>query len=116
LMSITVRSQREVNTLAGTLFGRKELRIVRLNDFLIEAIPEGDILLIDNDDRPGVIGNLGMALGGKNINVATMELGRDRKGGRAIALIHLDNPLPAGALDEIVKMPHLIAVREIHLE
>jgi D-3-phosphoglycerate dehydrogenase len=116
LMSITVRSQGEVNTIAGTLFGRKELRIVRLNDFLIEAIPEGDILLIDNDDRPGVIGNLGMVLGSKNINIATMELGRDRKGGKAIALIHLDNPLPAGALDEILKMPHIIAVREIHLE
>ncbi len=116
LMSITARSHREVNTIAGTLFGRKELRIVRLNDFLIEAIPEGDILLIDNDDRPGVIGNLGMALGGKNMNIATMELGRDRKGGRAIALIHLDNPLPAGALDEILKMPNIIAAREIHLE
>jgi D-3-phosphoglycerate dehydrogenase len=116
LMSITARSQWEVNTIAGTLFGRKELRIVRLNDFLIEAIPEGDILLIDNDDRPGVIGNLGMALGGKDINIATMELGRDRKGGKAISLIHLDNPLPAGALDEILKMPNIIAAREIHLE
>ncbi len=116
LMSITVRSQREVNSIAGTLFGRKKLRIVRLNDFLIEAIPEGDILLIDNDDRPGVIGNLGMVLGSKNINIATMELGRDRKGGKAISLIHLDHPLPAGALDEILSMPHIIAVREIHLE
>jgi D-3-phosphoglycerate dehydrogenase len=116
LMSITVRSQQEVNTIAGTLFGRKELRIVRLNDFLIEAIPEGDILLIDNDDRPGVIGNLGRTLGGKDINIATMELGRDRKGGKAIALVHLDNPLPAGTLDEILRMPQIIAVREIHLE
>jgi D-3-phosphoglycerate dehydrogenase len=83
---------------------------------LIEAIPEGDILLIDNYDRPGVIGNLGRILGGKDINIATMELGRDRKGGRAIALVHLDNPLPAGALDEILRMPDIIAVREIHLE
>jgi D-3-phosphoglycerate dehydrogenase len=57
-----------------------------------------------------------MALGGKDINIATMELGRDRKGGKAISLIHLDNPLPAGALDEILKMPNIIAAREIHLE
>jgi D-3-phosphoglycerate dehydrogenase len=116
LISIVARSKMETNTVAGTLFGRKELRIVRLNDFLIEAIPEGDILLIDNEDRPGVIGNLGMALGGRNINIATMELGRDRKGGKAIALIHIDSPLPPGALAEILKLPNIISVRHIHLE
>jgi D-3-phosphoglycerate dehydrogenase len=116
LVSITVRSEHEVNSIAGTLFGRKELRIVRLNDFLIEAIPEGDILFIENYDCPGVVGSLGTALGGKNVNIATMELGRDRKGGKAISLIHLDNPLPPGALGDILRIPHIIAVREIHLE
>ncbi len=116
LISITARSKMETNTAAGTLFGRKELRIVRLNDFLIEAIPEGDILLVDNYDRPGVIGNLGMVLGGKNINIATMELGRDRRGGKAIALIHIDSPLPRGALAEVLALPDIISVRHIHLE
>lgn len=116
LVSITVRSQHEVNSIAGALFGRKELRIVRLNEFLIEAIPEGDILFVENYDCPGVVGSLGTALGGKNINIATMELGRDRKGGKAISLIHLDNPLPTGALGDILRIPHIIAVREIHLE
>jgi D-3-phosphoglycerate dehydrogenase len=116
LVSITVRSQHEVNSIAGALFGRKELRIVRLNEFLIEAIPEGDILFVENYDCPGVVGSLGTALGGKNINIATMEPGRDRKGGKAISLIHLDNPLPTGALGDILRIPHIIAVREIHLE
>jgi D-3-phosphoglycerate dehydrogenase len=116
LISIAARSKMETNMVAGTLFGRRELRIVRLNDFLIEAIPEGDILLIDNYDRPGVIGNLGMALGGRNINIATMELGRDRKGGKAIALVHLDSPLPPGTLAEILNLPNIISVRHIHLE
>lgn len=116
LLSIVARSKMETNRVEGTLFGRRELRIVRLNDFLIEAIPEGDILLIDNDDRPGVIGNLGMALGSKGINIATMELGRDRRGGKAIALIHLDSPLPPGALAEILNLPNIISVRHIHLK
>ncbi|MEW6375611.1 MAG: phosphoglycerate dehydrogenase [Thermodesulfobacteriota bacterium] len=115
LIAITVRSKMEQNYIAGTLFGMKELRIVKLNDFFIEAIPEGHILLINNYDRPGVIGNIGTALGSRNINIATMQFGRDRMGGIAISLLHLDAPLPAGVLGEILRLPNIISVRQIQL-
>ncbi len=115
LISITARSKMEQNTISGTLFGRKELRIVRLNDFLIEAIPDGFILLVKNYDKPGVIGNLGTTLGSRNINIATMQFGRDRMGGMAISLLHLDAPLPPGMLGEILRLPNIISVREIIL-
>jgi D-3-phosphoglycerate dehydrogenase len=115
LIALTVRSKMEQNYIAGTLFGRKELRIVRLNDFLIEALPEGYILLINNYDRPGVIGNIGMALGTRDINIATMQFGRDRMGGMAISLLHLDSPLPTGMLGEILRLPNIISVRQIKL-
>jgi D-3-phosphoglycerate dehydrogenase len=115
LIGITARSKMEQNYIAGTLFGRKELRIVRLNDFLIEAIPEGYILLINNYDKPGVIGNIGTALGSRDINIATMQFGRDRMGGNAISLLHLDAPLPPGMLGEILRLPNIISVRQIAL-
>jgi D-3-phosphoglycerate dehydrogenase len=115
LIAITVRSKMEKNYIAGTLFGRKELRIVRLDDFIIEAIPEGHILLVKNYDRPGVIGNIGTTLGSRNINIAMMQFGRDRLGGNAISLLHLDAPLPPGILGEILRMPNIISVREINL-
>jgi D-3-phosphoglycerate dehydrogenase len=115
LIAITTRSKMEENYIAGALFGRKELRIVRLNDFLIEAIPEGHILLVNNDDRPGVIGNIGTALGSRNINIATMQFGRDQMGGNAISLLHLDVPLPPGMLGEILRLPNIISVRRIEL-
>jgi D-3-phosphoglycerate dehydrogenase len=115
LLAITVRSKMEQNTIAGTLFGRKELRIVKLNDFLIEAIPDGYILLVNNYDKPGVIGNLGGTLGSRNINIATMQFGRDRMGGNAISLLHLDAPLPPGVLGEILRLPNIISVRQIVL-
>lgn len=115
LIAITARSKMEQNTIAGTLFGRKELRIVRLNDFLIEAIPDGYILLVNNYDKPGVIGNLGTTLGGRDINIATMQFGRDRMGGMAISLLHLDAPLPPGMLGEILRLPNIISVRQIVL-
>jgi D-3-phosphoglycerate dehydrogenase len=115
LIAIITRSKMEQNYIAGALFGRKELRIVKLNDFLIEAIPEGHILLVNNYDRPGVIGNIGMALGSRNINIATMQFGRDQMGGKAISLLHLDTPLPPGMLGEILRLPNIISVRQIEL-
>jgi D-3-phosphoglycerate dehydrogenase len=115
LITITVRSKMEQNYVAGTLFGKEELRIVKLNDFFIEAIPEGYILFINNYDRPGVIGNIGAALGSRNINIAMMQLGRDQMGGNAISLLHLDEPLPPGVLGEILRLPHIISVRQIQL-
>ncbi|MGQ9637375.1 MAG: phosphoglycerate dehydrogenase [Thermodesulfobacteriota bacterium] len=115
LIGLTVRSKMEENFIAGTLFGRRELRIVKLNNFFIEAIPEGVILLVQNYDKPGVIGNLGTILGNRNINIATMELGRDRIGGIAISLIHIDSPLPPGMVGEILRLPNIISVRQIQL-
>jgi len=115
LIALTTQSKMEQNYIAGTLFGRKELRIVKLNDFFIEAIPEGYILLVSNYDRPGVIGNIGTALGSRNINIATMQFGRDRMGGNAISLLHLDSPLPPGMLGEILRLPNIISVRQIKL-
>lgn len=115
LIALTARSKMEQNYIAGTLFGRKELRMVKLNDFFIEAIPEGYILLVNNYDRPGVIGNIGAALGSRNINIATMQFGRDRMGGHAISLLHLDVPLPPGMVGEILRLPNVISVRQIQL-
>jgi D-3-phosphoglycerate dehydrogenase len=115
LIALTARSRMEQNYIAGTLFGKRELRIVKLNDFFIEALPEGYILLVNNYDKPGVIGNIGMALGTRNINIATMQFGRDRLGGNAISLLHLDAPLPPGMLGEILRLPNIISVRQIQL-
>lgn len=115
LIALTARSKMEQNYIAGTLFGRRELRIVKLNDFFIEALPEGYILLVNNYDKPGVIGNLGNALGSRSINIATMQFGRDRMGGNAISLLHLDAPLPPGTLGEILRLPNIISVRQIQL-
>jgi D-3-phosphoglycerate dehydrogenase len=115
LIALTARSKMEQNYIAGALFGRRELRIVKLNDFFIEALPEGYVLLVNNYDKPGVIGNLGNALGSRNINIATMQFGRDRMGGNAISLLHLDAPLPPGMLGEILRLPNIISVRQIQL-
>ena len=68
----------------GAIFGAKHPRIVRVNDFYLEAVPEGYILILQNKDVPGVIGMIGTILGNNGINIARMELGRSDKGGNAI--------------------------------
>jgi D-3-phosphoglycerate dehydrogenase len=115
LIAITTRSKMEENHIVGALFGRKELRIVKLNGFFIEAIPEGHILVISNYDKPGVIGNIGETLGKRNINIATMQLGRNRLGGNAISLLHVDTPLTPGLLEEILKLPNIVSIRQVEL-
>ena len=82
MVTITAMGGEERNVVAGALFGTKDFRIVQINDFLIEAVPRGNMLLIHNYDRPGVIGNIGTALGNRNINIATMQFSRERMGGQ----------------------------------
>jgi len=77
--------------------------------------PGRHILMMHNYDKPGVIGNIGETLGKRNINIATMQLGRNRLGGNAIALLHVDTPLSPEVLEEVLRLPNIISVRQIEL-
>ena len=115
LIVIRVKGEKQENSIWGTLFGKKEPRIVRYNDFIIEAIPKGEILLVENYDRPGVIGNIGSTLGKQGINIATMQFGRDRMGGQAISLLHLDAPVNSEIMKALLALPNIISVKSIRL-
>ncbi len=65
---------------------------MRINDFFLDADPEGYILMLNNRDVPGVVGSVGMLLAEAKINIARLELGRERIGGMAVSLIHVDEP------------------------
>jgi len=101
LIVTTLSSASGPRTLAGTLFGRRDLRLVRLDEFRFEAVPAGQMLFCSNDDRPGMVGILGTQLGAAGINIATLSLGRDHTGGKAIAIFNLDNPVEPALLDTI---------------
>jgi D-3-phosphoglycerate dehydrogenase len=100
---------------AGALFGTKDFRIVQINDFRIEAVPDGNMLLIQNYDKPGVIGNIGTTLGNRNINIATMQFSRDRSGGVAISLLHLDSVVSKEVVEDLSQLPNIISVKSIEL-
>ena len=116
LNSITVRVKRhgETTTVAGAVFGKKTLRIVRINKFYMEAVPEGTILILNNRDVPGVVGAVGTLLGQHGINIAGIELGRDESG-RAISFFHVDEPVPQPVLGELRGLPAITSAQLVSL-
>ncbi len=117
LNSVTVRVQRATGEtlVEGAVFGNKAVRLVRINDFYLEAVPEGYILMLHNRDVPGVVGTVGTLLGRRNINIAGLELGRERIGGMAISLIHVDEPVPPEVLTELRTLSPIVSAQLIRL-
>ena len=115
LIVTTLAAPSGSRTLAGTLFGKRDLRMVRLDDFRFEALPGGEMLLCSNDDRPGMVGILGTVLGEAGINIATLSLGRDHTGGKAIAIFNLDSPVDAGLLERIRSLHGILWAESVRL-
>jgi D-3-phosphoglycerate dehydrogenase / 2-oxoglutarate reductase len=115
--SITVRAKNgdEDLEIEGAIFGAKHPRIVRVNSFYLEAVPEGYILILQNKDVPGVVGAVGTILGKHGINIAGMELGRSAKGGNAISFTHIDEVVSKKALDELVALPQIVSAELVKL-
>lgn len=104
LLLIRVRTTGGENVLAGTVFGKKEPRLVRLNNFRLEALPEGPMLFVINKDEPGVIGLLGTTLGSAGVNISQMTVGRQRESGRNVILLSTDSLVSKELLQEVRKL------------
>lgn len=79
-------------SIGGTFFGaRNEPRIVRVNGNPVEVTPSGVVLMLENRDRPGIVGHIGTFLGTEGVNIASMSLSRNEQGGRALTLLNLDS-------------------------
>ena len=99
----------------GTLFTRTDPRIVRINDFYVEAIPSGVMLIVRNQDSPGMIGRVGTVLGQAGVNIGYMTFGRKAQGGEALLVINVDQPVAKETLDEIRKLPRVLDVKGVKL-
>jgi D-3-phosphoglycerate dehydrogenase len=107
LIRLAVETERGARTVAGTLFHEQRPRVVEVNGIETEAQLGPHMLYVRNEDKPGMIGALGKALGDAGVNIATFHLGRARPGGEAIALIEVDQPLPEDLLMAICALPHI---------
>ncbi|MEN9653482.1 MAG: D-3-phosphoglycerate dehydrogenase [Verrucomicrobiota bacterium] len=100
-------------SVAGTVIGKAQSpRIVSINGRTLEFIPEGQLLLIENQDQPGIIGALGSLLAKERVNIANMALSRTG-GANALAVYQLDTAPGAAALAEILRNPAIVSAKLI---
>lgn len=102
-------------TVGGVVFDDRYIRISLLNDFYFEIEPTGEILLIENNDRPGVIGDVGHFLASRGVNIDSFALSRNRKGGRAMALVRVDSPLGKDTVEAMAKINNVTTVNAVTL-
>ncbi len=115
MIALRIKSKDRESYIAGTLFSKKDPRVILIDSFKVEIVPDDVLLLIYNNDKPGVIGNIGNTLGKHNINIARMHFGRQSAGGMAISVVSVDTAPPAEVIEEIKKLPNILSVRQICL-
>lgn len=115
LISVQIKTNKQVRRVAGTLSSNRQPRIVKIDDFYVEASPFGYMIVAENWDRPGIIGNLGTLLGSYGVNIAAMTFGREKPTGKAISVLNVDSPISDEALKKIKKIENILSVKVIKL-
>jgi len=113
LIKLTVETEKQTRSIAGTLFAGAHPRIVEIKDIPIDAELGPNMLFITNRDKPGFIGSLGTIMGDARINIATFHLGRAKAGGDAIALIEVDGTPGEAVMNDICKIEQVVQVKAL---
>ncbi|MFA7586394.1 MAG: phosphoglycerate dehydrogenase [Novosphingobium sp.] len=113
LVRVTVTTSQGERSVAGTLFGNSQPRLVEIFGISIEADLEGHMLYIVNEDAPGFIGRVGTLLGETGINIGTFHLGRRFAGGEAVLLLSLDSAIPQDVLEKARSLPGVKLVKAL---
>ncbi|MEA2972605.1 MAG: D-3-phosphoglycerate dehydrogenase / 2-oxoglutarate reductase [Actinomycetota bacterium] len=104
----------DTHGLAGTLFGlRSEARLVMVDDHAVDIPPSTNMVVVRNDDRPGMIGLVGVTVGRAGINISDMDVGVAPSGEAALMVLSTDRPLPAEVLDDLRAQPGILEVHAV---
>ncbi|NTW61059.1 MAG: ACT domain-containing protein, partial [Nitrospirae bacterium] len=115
LLTIRVKAGARDLSVSGTLNSKKEPRIIQVDNFPMETVPEGDMLVLMNNDKPGVIGGIGTLMGQNGINISRMQFGRETQGGRAMSVVSVDSSIPDKVLDAVRKLPNVLSVKQVRI-
>ncbi len=110
---LTVRTERQERSVAGTVFADGRPRIIQIKGIDMEGGFDPHMLYITNRDKPGFIGRLGTLLGGQNVNIATFNLGRMAAGEDAIALIAVDGPIGDTVLAGVAALEGVVQAKRL---
>jgi len=115
LVKLRVKTLDGENIVSGTIYGKRMPRIVRINDFYLEAIPEGHNLLIQNQDSPGVIGRIAITLGREEININRMQVGQEKDKKQNVILLSTSTAVEDKILEELKGLEHVFSAKRIEL-
>jgi len=115
LIQLEIKTDKETKTVCGTLSGNKQPRIVKIDESYVELSPAGEMVFVQNWDKPGLVGSLGTLLGKLNINIAAMTFGRDMPDGKAINVLNVDSVITPDILEKIRKLENILIAKVIRL-
>ena len=115
LISVEVQTNKGKSLVSGTLFTRNKPRIIRINEFYIDTIPEGNVLITRNIDSPGLVGRIGTILGDNNINIAAMNFGRRGPGEESMVVMNVDVEISNEVLEQIRQCKNVLDAKVVNL-
>lgn len=115
LITAEIVTATSTHRVAGTLLNGLGARIVKVDDYVVDIVPEGHLLFIKHKDQPGAIGRVGTLLAQKNINIATMQVGRSTVGGDAIMMLTIDNQVEQAEFEDLTELADIYKVKAINL-
>jgi D-3-phosphoglycerate dehydrogenase len=114
-ISISIGGDDKKRKVDGSLFATLGERIVGIDGFSVDAIPSGYLIIASNIDQPGIIGQVGTVLGKNNVNIAGMEVGRNKQGEKAVMVLNIDGPVSDKVLKELEKVKGIHSAKLVSL-
>ena len=115
LITFEMKTESETHRVSGTVFNDRLPRIVNIDGFALEVVPRGHMIYFTNNDRPGVIGKIGTILGQCDVNIAGMQLGREQEGGRALALLLVDEPVRREVIEKVLSIDNILTAKAVQV-
>ena len=116
LITVKVMTTETTNTVSGTIFGKNEHRIVKINNFRLELIPTGHISLVYNHDKPGAIGSFATLLGKNNINIDQMQVGQEETGRTNIIFLKTNVSIPENVIEQLLGLELIKTVTPLEFD
>ncbi len=116
LVTIKVVTAEMTSTVSGTIFGKNQTRVVKINNFRLELIPQGHLALVYNLDKPGAIGSFAKLLGDNNINIDQMQVGQEETGKMNIIFLKTNVSISEKVVEKLLELPLIISVTPLEFD
>lgn len=115
VMEVRIHSKNKVFTMAGTVFQDQEVHIIEIDGYQFDLVPSKHMIIARNQDKPGMIGQIGTLLGASKVNIATMQVSRNQQNGNAMMLMTVDNEVAKETLHLLKGLDGIIDVNFVKM-